>query len=82
MKSKSDNGNSAPPMSATDDNGLTRSKGRIWIPESDSDMKMKLIVVGESGQGSHRGAESTASSVNERYIWKSMQDDVAAFIRN
>ena len=54
--------------------------GRLWIPESDAELRMKLPVVSHCGAGGHRGVKTTLKVLTEKYNWKTMSEDCSEFI--
>lgn len=74
--------NEMPKNCALGSQGERELNGKIWIPSSDSELQMKLIVVAHCGKAGHRGSDSTLSAVQSMFVWKEMRQDVEMFVRN
>lgn len=59
--------------------GLWMVDGKVWVPDSDVQVKLKLFVSFHCGQAGHRGTESTLSCLRELYHWDGMDTDCAEF---
>ena len=59
---------------------LWKRNGNIWIPHTDEDMKLKLLVVSHCGSMGHRGAAATKSVLKEMFYWKDMDRDAENFV--
>lgn len=57
------------------DDGLYRMANRVWIPEEDSKLQIKILIVGHCGKAGHRSSDSTESSITEEFYWKNMRLD-------
>ncbi len=53
---------------------------RIWVPDADDELQLRLLVVAHCGTAGHRGVESTADIVRETYAWQTVDADAAAFV--
>lgn len=53
---------------------------KIWIPQQDVELQMKLLVISHCGYNGHRGTESTLSILSEKYWWDTMQNDCKVFV--
>lgn len=62
--------------------GLMTADGKIWIPENDSELQLKLLVIAHCGAGGHRGIDSTKSTVSELYFWKTISEDCKDFVKS
>lgn len=54
----------------------------IWIPEGDSALHMKVIVISHCGIGGHRGNSATESTIRENFHWGSLHEDVSEFVQS
>ena len=52
-------------------------EGKLWIPENDAELQIKLLVVSQSGAAGHR---AKLIILKETYHWKTMSEDCSAFI--
>ncbi len=48
---------------SADETGLICVKGKLWIPEKDADLQLKILLVGHCGTSGHRAVESTSSII-------------------
>lgn len=71
-----------PNVSDISQGNMMMIEGKIWIPDDDDELKMKLLVTAHCGAAGHRGRDSTKSILQERYIWKNMSDDCADFLKH
>lgn len=62
-------------------NQLWKYNGRIWIPQEDKELQLKLLIVSHSGAMGHRGCDATASVLSEMFWWPTMKQDVAALVQ-
>ena len=54
-----------PSDSASDTDGLIRVNGKIWIPEKDNEMKLRILVAADCRCMGHRGATATVKVIAE-----------------
>ena len=54
--------------------------GKVWIPPKNSELQIKLLVVGHFGPSGHRGNEATLSILRASYTWENMEGDCAEFV--
>lgn len=71
-----------PKNATTDDDGLLRIEGKVWVPDTDDGLKLKLLTVAHAGQAGHRGGEATAATLREEFIWKGLTTDARDFVSN
>ena len=63
-----------------DRDGIYRSNGRVYVPKSSLELKLKLLVVFHCGDMGHRGQLSTESVLSEEFVWESLKEDVKEFV--
>ena len=73
--------NSVPPSLVENDGLFLTTDGKIWIPPTYSDLKLRILIVAHCGSAGHRGISATANSIHKRFYWKNMIDDCSAFCR-
>jgi len=59
---------------------LIRVDGKIWIPDSETSLKLKLLSIAHAGESGHRGIESTVDAITSKYYWDNLTTDVKAFV--
>lgn len=64
-----------------DDQVFKTASGQVWIPDSAVDMQQRLCVVAHAGAAGHRGQAATLKMLKECFVWSTMTDDVATFIK-
>lgn len=62
-------------------NRLHEVKGCMWIPESDLELQLKIIVTCHCGVIGHRGTDATSSILKENFHWQTMDKDVRKFVQ-
>lgn len=55
--------------------------GRIWIPEADLELQLKVLVASHYGTIGHRGIEATRSILRENFFWENMDQDVEQLVK-
>ena len=58
---------------------LVNEQGSVWIPSGDTDLKLRLCIVGHCGLGGHRGTATTIRAISDSFFWKSMKEDISVF---
>eukprot|EP00171_Calliarthron_tuberculosum_P001006 IDg1006t1 len=71
-----------PNVTNRDEDNVWRISGKIWIPENDVDLQLKLMVVAHCGTMGHRGVAATESVIREDFIWANLSKDAAEFVKN
>ncbi|ETV92317.1 hypothetical protein H310_13371 [Aphanomyces invadans] len=56
-------------------------KGRIWIPDSAVDLQQGLCVIAYQGPAGHRRIAATTQTEFDKFVWKSLAQDVDTFVR-
>ena len=54
---------------------------RIWIPNSDQNLQLKILVASHCGAIRHRGVTATISVLLEQFYWKSMKRDAEQLVK-
>lgn len=62
-----------------DNDGIYRRNGKIWVPDSNN--QLKVIVSSHCGLGGHRGKKATESAIKESFWWPTLSEDVSIIIR-
>lgn len=57
-------------------------RNKVWIPNSATELHIRLLVAAHCGASGHRGAETTSSRLKERYTWATLEEDTREFVRN
>ncbi|POM66566.1 Hypothetical protein PHPALM_17552 [Phytophthora palmivora] len=74
---------------ATPPSGITRhidhalwkdGKGRIWIPDEDADLQVRIPVVSHFGVTGRRALAPTLQKIGERFTWNDMKSDMEVFV--
>lgn len=61
--------------------GLWKHQGRIWIPSSDADLQLKILVGSHCGSIGHRGIESTTSIIKKSFWWPDLDISVTKLMK-
>ena len=69
-----------PTRAEADSDGLLRLDGRIWVPSTDADTKLRILVASHCGSMGHRGATATSSVIAEEFVWDGMAKDCRDFV--
>ncbi len=56
--------------------------GKIYIPEKDDELQLRICVAAHCGLGGHRGLTATTNIVNEKLQWSTMDADIKAFVQS
>jgi len=54
---------------------------KIWIPEEDLELQLKVMVCSHCGTLGHRGMDSTMSIIQEDFWWSTLAQDVSKLVR-
>ena len=57
------------------------SEERIWIPDKNVDLQLRILVIAHTAGGGHRGIETTLRNVKKYFQWTQMAQDVKTFCR-
>lgn len=71
-----------PASAIADEDGLLRVDNKVWVPDDDDSLKLKLLTIAHAGQAGHRGGEATAASLREESTWKGLTTDAKDFVSN
>lgn len=70
-----------PPHGLVNKEGLLHTTdGKIWIPDEDGDLQLRLCIIGHTTAAGHRGTNTTIAAIGERFHWTSLKDDVSLFV--
>ncbi len=56
--------------------------GKIYIPEKDDELQLRICVAVHCGFGGHRGHTATTKIVKENLHWSTMEADIKAFVQS
>lgn len=63
------------------DNELLRvQNGAIWIPETDSDLLLRLCKVALTGPSERRAGKASTEVLQQHYVWTTVCSDVKNFV--
>lgn len=65
-----------------DGDGLYRKSGKIWIPNDDYELKLRLLCIAHAGESGHRGIESTTDALKSEFDWDGIAEDVKEFVND
>ena len=60
---------------------LWKERGRIWVPSSDLELQLRVLVVSHCGTIGHRGKDATLSILLESFWWPDISEDVNGFVK-
>ena len=63
------------------DTVLYTDSGAIWIPNSSTDLQLRLCIIAHTGTAGHRGRASTEMVLKKSYFWSTLSTDVENFVR-
>ena len=76
---------SAVGLAVLDYEGLFRihARGRhiLWIPDSDKQLQVRLMICAHMRDAGHRGVAATLVSVQEFCVWSGMEAQIREFVR-
>ena len=76
---------SAVGLAVLDDEGLFRihARGRLvlWIPDSDKQLQVRLMICAHTRDAGHRGVAATLVRVQEFGVWSGMEAQMRALVR-
>lgn len=61
---------------------LVDKDDRVWIPENELHLQLRICIVGHCGKGGHRGKEATLAAISSEFTWSTIHDDVKEFCKN
>lgn len=71
----------ATPKSATrNGNGLLTSNDKISIPDSTTDLKLRLLAISHAGDAGHHRIDSPRHDTLEQFTWTDLQENMHGFI--
>ena len=76
---------SAVGLAVLDDEGLFRihARGRhvLWIPDSDKQLQVRLMICAHMRDAGHRGVAATLVRLQEFCVWSGMEAQMREFVR-
>lgn len=54
--------------------------GVLWIPDSNKEMQLRLLIAVHAGLGGHSGAATTLRGMRNFVRWTTMEEDIKAFV--
>ncbi|KAE9213171.1 hypothetical protein PF004_g15421 [Phytophthora fragariae] len=60
---------------------LLSPTGQVWIPPDATELQQRLCVIAHAGASGHRGAQTTAATLSEVFVWATMPADVSTFVQ-
>lgn len=52
---------------------------KVWIPEDDNLLKLRILIAAHCGISGHRGKTTTSASIAKEYYWNTLDIDTATF---
>ena len=72
-------------LAVSDDEGLFRihARGRhgLWIPDSDKQLQVRLMICTHMPDAGHRGVAATLVRLQEFCVWSGMEAQMREFVR-
>jgi transposase InsO family protein len=59
---------------------LFRKDGRVWVPTHD--LQTRIMIIAHCASSGHRGGETTANIILEKFWWQSIREDTRQFVMN
>ena len=76
---------SAVGLAVLDDEGLfcIHARGRhvLWIPDSDKQLKVRLMICAHMRDAGHHGAAATLVRLQEFCVWSGMEAQICEFVQ-
>eukprot|EP00178_Gracilaria_changii_P000257 TRINITY_DN1027_c0_g1_i1.p2 TRINITY_DN1027_c0_g1~~TRINITY_DN1027_c0_g1_i1.p2 ORF type:complete len:1106 (+),score=114.18 TRINITY_DN1027_c0_g1_i1:5972-9289(+) len=70
------------PANLTLRDGLWKTPSNaIWIPKEVEDLQLRLCIIAHTGPAGHRGREATRKALHHHFDWKTLRQDVYAFVK-
>jgi len=63
------------------ESNLLEKDGRIWVPNEDLELQLKILVLLHCGSIGYRGMDGTSSILKENFYWESLEKDVSKFVK-
>jgi RNase H-like domain found in reverse transcriptase/Integrase zinc binding domain len=60
--------------------GLYRQAGRVYVPRSAVDVKLRLLIVTHCGRAGQKPYEETKRKVLDTFVWDGLTEDVEIFV--
>lgn len=70
-----------PPTLFLQDAVWVNPNGAIWIPDSATDLQLRLRIIAYTGLAGHTGASATEMAPHKRYFWSNLLTDIRSFVR-
>lgn len=70
-----------PPYMRSNDGVWKDARGSIWVPDSSTDLQMRLCMITHAGRAEHRGVDVTEQAFRSQFTWKTLSLDVRVLIR-
>lgn len=64
------------------DDGLWKKRGKIWIPHSDLELQLEIMITSHCGTVVHRGREANLSILLEDFWWPNIKMDTEALVHD
>ena len=64
------------------DNVWRTVKSKLWIPNADKDIQIRLCIVAHCGAAGHRGFDATLQALKEIVWWETIMEDVTRFLKD
>ena len=58
------------------------TQGKLYIPEKDQDVQLRICVAAHCGLGGHRGLSSTTQVIKDKVLWSTMDANIKAFVQS
>jgi hypothetical protein len=58
------------------------AQGRVWIPQNNRDMQVRLLVAAHMGAGGHVARNAAFKTMGDHFIWDGMKTDCDDFCRS
>ena len=65
---------------SSEDNLWRNLKGKLYVPNQDEELQLRMAVSAHSGFGGHRGYTTTLEILKEKLHWDNMEGDVKSFV--
>lgn len=56
--------------------------GPVWIPDTDTNLQLRLAIVAHTGAAGHRGAQATKDVLARFFVWSTLDEDITLFVKS
>jgi hypothetical protein len=66
----------------TDPQGLIYFDKKLWIPQADTELQQRLLIIAHAGPSGHRSIEDAIAKLEQHVWWADLRKDTKNFVNN